>query len=487
MSVQLTPEQIRQFTPDEIKQLELMDTVLKWKAQRKLLSYKPYPKQLAFHAAGLSYRERLLRAANQSGKSLSAAAETAFHLTGLYTDDWPGKRFRMPTKGWTVSESWTFSRDNAQRLLLGEPGEWGTGYIPADSIVKINRAQHSAVDVVDTVSVRHSSGGLSKLMFKSAEVDRNKLGGDTIDFAWCDEELPSEHYEEVLTRTNVRQGPIYTTFTPLKGQTALVKRFLIDKVAGTHDIVMTIFDALHYTPEQREAIIASYPEHTRQARVYGIPTLGSGLVWSIPEDKIRVTPFDIPKHWPRIVGIDFGITHPFAMAWWAIDRDTDTAYLYRCYRTSGETPDQHYAPYREVGDWIPTAWPADALQTEKGTGVQIAARYRKVGFQMLREKAMLPRTGRKGETDRTRLSVEIQAIEQDAAMRSGNFKVFANCEQWFEEYRLYHRDERGVIVKKNDDTIRAAAYAWIMRAHARTKAEAERVVWLPPMSYSDRV
>ena len=68
----------------------------------------------------------------------------------------------------------------------------------------------------------------------------------------------------------------------------------------------------------------------------------------------------IPDHWPRICGIDFGFTHPFAIAWFAIDRDTDTAYLYHAYRSSGETPTQHFAPYRDQGTWMPVAWPHDA-------------------------------------------------------------------------------------------------------------------------------
>src|SRR5262245_32936214 len=35
--------------------------------------YRPYPKQSQFHEAGATHRERLLMAANQSGKRLPAA------------------------------------------------------------------------------------------------------------------------------------------------------------------------------------------------------------------------------------------------------------------------------------------------------------------------------------------------------------------------------------------------------------------------------
>ena len=48
---------------------------------------------------------------------------------------------------------------------------------------------------------------------------------------------------------------------------------------------MTIDDAEHYTPEQRAAIISSYPEHEREARAKGIPVLGSGRVFPVAEEE----------------------------------------------------------------------------------------------------------------------------------------------------------------------------------------------------------
>ena len=53
-----------------------------------------------------------------------------------------------------------------------------------------------------------------------------------------------------------------------------------------HVTRMTIEDAEHYTPEQRAAIIASYPAHERKARAEGIPSLGSGRVFPVDEAAI---------------------------------------------------------------------------------------------------------------------------------------------------------------------------------------------------------
>src|SRR5207237_5437751 len=65
----------------------------------RLAFYVPYPKQIAFHAAGASARERLLMAGNQLGKTLAGGFEVAMHMTGRYPDWWQGKRFTKPVVG----------------------------------------------------------------------------------------------------------------------------------------------------------------------------------------------------------------------------------------------------------------------------------------------------------------------------------------------------------------------------------------------------
>jgi hypothetical protein len=47
------------------------------KRNRRLATYRPYPRQAEFHAAGARHRERLFLAGNQLGKSLAGASETA--------------------------------------------------------------------------------------------------------------------------------------------------------------------------------------------------------------------------------------------------------------------------------------------------------------------------------------------------------------------------------------------------------------------------
>lgn len=144
------------------------------------------------------------------------------------------------------------TRDTLQRLLLGRPGEWGTGTIPQACIIDIKRAQ-GVPDSVDCVFVRHVSGMVSRLYFKSYEKGRSKLQGETLDFAALDEEPPLDIYTEVLTRTNATKGIVWITFTPLLGMSEVVRLFLQNPTPERSDTNMTIEDVGHYTPEERAA------------------------------------------------------------------------------------------------------------------------------------------------------------------------------------------------------------------------------------------
>lgn len=425
-----------------------------------MYDYKPYPKQLEFHKAGadLAVRERLLKAGNQLGKTFSAAYETAYHLTGLYPDWWTGAVFDAPTTGWGASMTSQVTRDTVQRLLLGQPGSFGTGAIPKSLIADVKRAAHGVADAVESIMVKHVSGGESRITLKSYDQGRERFQGETLDFVWFDEEPPAEIYSEGLTRTNATQGIVWLTFTPLLGMSSVVKRFLVDKQAGTHVTNMTIHDALHYTEAQRKSIIDSYPAHERDARAMGTPTLGSGRVFPVVEETIKESSIPIPSHWPRICGMDFGWDHPTAAVWIAWDRDTDTIHIYDCYRVKEATPAIHSLSIKAKGEWIPVAWPHDGLQHDKGSGEQLAEQYRKYGVKMLKVRATFADGGN---------GVEAGIMDMLDRMQTGRLKVAKHLHDWFEEFRMYHRKD-GKLVKTDEDIMSATRYAIMMLREAVT-------------------
>jgi phage terminase large subunit-like protein len=425
----------------------------------RLYRYRPYAKQQAFHDAGATFRERLLRAGNQLGKTYSGGAELAYHLTGLYPDWWTGRKWDRPIRAWAGSKTSEVTRDGVQRILVGEPKSresWGTGLIPGD-LIEDTSSRMGVADALDSVVVRHSSGGLSTLGFKSYDQGREKWQGETLDLVWFDEEPSMDIYMEGLTRTNATGGGAFMTFTPLLGMSDVVRRFLMEDSPDRADINMTIEDAEHISPEDRARIIASYPPHEREARAKGIPILGSGRIFPVAEELISIAPIPIPEHWPQIGGMDFGWDHPFAAVMLAWDRDADCLYVTKAYRRREATPAIHVDAVRAWGNHIPWAWPHDGLQHDKGAGIPLAEQYKSRGLKMLPEKA----TFQDGSN-----SVEAGIMDMLTRMESGRLKVFSNLAEWFEEFRLYHRKD-GRVVKEADDLLSATRYGMMMLRYAQ--------------------
>jgi phage terminase large subunit-like protein len=399
--------------------------------------------------------------------TLAGSFETAMHLTGRYPDWWEGKVFDRPTVGWAASVSGASTRDGVQRLLLGRPGvdsERGTAAIPGDAIKELSPLPGTP-NAYSQVVVRHGGGGdvqagESVLGFRNYEQGRQKFQVETLDFIWLDEEPPHDIYMEALTRTNTTLGPVYLTFTPLMGMSLTVMRFLVNKHPGTVVVFMGIYDAKHYTKEQADSIVGSYPEHEREARAFGKPVLGSGAVFPIPESEIVIPGFAIPDAWHRICGLDLGWDHPTAACWLAHDRESDTVYLYDVYKRNKTVPAIHASAIRARGDWIPVAWPHDALQTQKDTGIPMRDTYMAEGVAMLPERAQF-------EDGSYGVEPGIQIMLN--RMQTGRFKVFASCEGWLEEYRLYHRKD-GVIVKQMDDAIDASRAGVMSLRYAGTRS-----------------
>jgi phage terminase large subunit-like protein len=419
-------------------------------AQHRLHFYRPYPKQIAFHAAGATYRERLLRAGNQLGKTMAGAAEMAMHLTGRYPDWWQGRRWDRPVTAWVGSKSSVDQRDSVAKLLMGAPGEQGTGFIPKAAIVS-STASRSIADSYDAVTVRHQSGALSRLTFKTYDQGRERWQGATLDAVWFDEEPDEEIYTEGLTRTNATGGMVWMTFTPLLGMSSVVRRFLVEQSPDRNDTNMVIEDALHIPAAQRAIIIDSYPPHEREARTKGTPILGSGRIFPVAEEAITVPPMPLPPHWVQIGAMDFGWDHPFGAVKLAWDRDADCVYVTNAYRVREATPILHVAalkPWGEPEQWLPWAWPHDGLQHSKDSGEPLSGQYRKHGLRMLSDHAQYV----DGST-----GVEAGLMEMLDRMQTGRFKVFAHLNEWFEEFRLYHRKD-GKVVKEGDDLMSATRY-----------------------------
>lgn len=431
-----------------------------------LFFYSPYAKQREFHALGRTKKERLLMAGNKLGKTYSGGFEVAAHTTGLYPDWWQGRVFPRSNRWWAGCVTGELTRDGQQRVLLGNVGKWGTGAIPKDCILEVKRAK-GIVDAVESVLIRHiPTGDISQLIFKSYADGREAWQAEDLEGVWFDEEPPEDIYIEGITRTNVTGGICFLTFTPLLGMSKVVMRFLGDdpddadgRAKAQRGVVnMTIEDAEHFTPEERADIVSKYPAHEREARAKGIPLLGSGRIFPVAESVISEPPLpEIPRYWSQLIGMDFGWDHPTAAVRILYEPDNDCIHVVSAYRQSEAAPVIHAAAVRTWGDWVPVAWPKDALQHDKGSGEQLAHLYRKQGLSMLSEFAQFP--------DKRGVGVEAGIAEILERMQTGRFKVCETLSQWWEEFRMYHRKD-GKVVKEYDDLLDATRYAVMMLRYA---------------------
>jgi len=434
--------------------------------------YDPYEFQKNFHhAKGLgkfvpvpSDKEkkhlgiqRALMCANQIGKSFCGGRETAFHLTGLYPDWWEGHRFNHPVEFIASSTTNETTRDRCQRELFGEPSDEeqiGTGAIPKECVGKSERKPGVTGNAKETVLVKHFTDGKfdgwSKVYFKPYEQGQKKFMGYRIHGAWCDEEPPSEVWSQILRATLATNGMAYITFTPEEGVTEVVHGFMNNPAPGQVMIRASWDDAPHMTPEMREQKLAAFKPHERKMRSSGEPLMGTGMIFPVDDDQIRIDPIELPRHWPRICGVDFGYDHPFAAFWWAWDRDTDTIYGYDEYREERALMAIHAEAVNRRGSWIPVVWPHDGMIKDKSSGKPLADKYRDDHHMNMWRDCFSnpPQPGKpEGTGGQGR---EVGLLDMLERMETGRLKVFSTCRYFFEEKGMYHRKNGEVVALKDD-------------------------------------
>lgn len=454
--------------------LQLLEEKERRKKTRKLFSYYPdsgplrrelYVKHNQFFEAGTKYRQRLMLAANRIGKTEGIGGyEMTLHLTGLYPAWWKGRRFDRPIEAWVAGDTSTTVRDIVQRKLWGKFLEPGTGLIPLDTI-KDRTLKRGVPDAIDTIFVKHVSGGVSQLVLKSYDQRRESFQGTKIDVIWLDEEPPLDIYTECLLRTmgttedKDTKGILMLTFTPLMGMSETVMTFLPGGQVQQNDdgskyvVTGTWDDAPHLSEEEKTELWNSIPPFQRDARSKGVPQLGAGAIYPVPESDFVVDEFQIPDHWPRVFGMDVGWNKTAAI-FGALNRDTDTLYLYSEHYRGQAEPSLHAESIKSRGLWIPGVIdPASRGRSQKD-GLQLLQTYKDLGLDV--EVAFN--------------GVESGLYEVWQRLSTGRLKVFKSMSNWLYEFRLYRRDEKGRIVKQDDHAMDATRYL-VMSGLERAKVK----------------
>jgi hypothetical protein len=187
-----------------------------------------------------------------------------------------------------------------------------------------------------------------RIILRSASA-KGGLESATARGAWLDEcgqdEFTIETYEAVRRRLSLSRGRILGTTTPYNLgwlKTEIYDRFL----EGDPDIDVVNFPSYVNPAFSREEFddAAAKMQKWRFDMFYrGVMGRPAGLIYDCYEDKIGghlVEDFEIPRHWPRYVGIDFGGANT-ALVWIAYDPAKDIYYIYRESLSGNKSTKEH--------------------------------------------------------------------------------------------------------------------------------------------------
>jgi hypothetical protein len=200
-------------------------------------------------------------------------------------------------------------------------------------------------------------------------------------------------------------------------------------------------DAPHLSDAEKAELWDSIPPHQRDARARGVPQLGAGAIYPVTEDRIKCDPFEIPDYWPVAFGLDVGWRNTAAL-WGAWDRQGDIVYVWSEYKQGQAEPATHADAVLSRGKWIPGVVDPASRGRNQRDGLRLIDDYMSYGLNL----------------DNADNAVEAGIHAVYRRMVSGRLKIFSTCVGFWDEYRLYRRNEDGKIVKDNDHLMDCLRY-----------------------------
>lgn len=200
-------------------------------------------------------------------------------------------------------------------------------------------------------------------------------------------------------------------------------------------------DVPHLTEEAKKELWESLPPHQREARKKGIPCLGAGAIYPVPEEDIVISPIKLPGYWPKAYALDVGWKCTAAI-WGAWDRDNDIIYAYSEHYRGQCEPAVHASAIQARGKWIKGAIDPAARGRNQKDGERLMDIYEGLGLNLIKAN--------------NAVEAGIQEVYQ--RLSTGRLKIFSTLTHLISEYRIYHRNEKGRIVKQNDHALDALRY-----------------------------
>lgn len=203
-------------------------------------------------------------------------------------------------------------------------------------------------------------------------------------------------------------------------------------------------DVPHLDEASMEEMLESTPPHLVASRSEGTPGMGAGAIYPYPEKEVSFAPMEIPPWYRRAYGMDVGWNFT-AVLFGAHDTDTDTLYVYDGFKREKAEPEIHVAAIVKRyphGNKIAGAVDPAARTSGQADGKRLLQMYRKEGLRLV-------------PADNA-VTTGIDLVKSRFA--TGRLKVASHLHDFWDEYRLYRRNEIGRIIKENDHYMDALRY-----------------------------
>ena len=305
-----------------------------------LYSHKLYRWQRAFIDS--ENRMNIVCAANQIGKSSGAIRR----LVANATDEERRKKI-FPATWATYRQQWYFYPDSKTLER-----EWATKwqeYMPRGA-QKASAKYGWHVDYEKAgvpKSIRWNSGVTTYFLYYSKHV--SSIQASSPHEIFCDEEMPTTFYDEIMMRMISTAGVFNMCYTPTLNQ-AFWKRVMQKKTlksAFTQEVSM--YECLEYedgspsTVFSREMIAEveakCQNEAERQRRVYGKHVVEGGRVYYGFDEARNVVASVSLSGYQVYAAIDYGSGgekgHPAAIVFCALSADGRQGYVFKCWRGDG--------------------------------------------------------------------------------------------------------------------------------------------------------
>ena len=235
-------------------------------------------------------------AANQSGKSELGCTIAAYHAVGLYPDWWEGRKYDRPVKIMVAGVDNYHNKHVIQDKLLGSSNwrlkeERGTGMIHKDHVIEESAVTFRGDDL-STIKIKHVSGGMSEIVFRSYSQGREAAQGLQADVVIIDEQPQDDFLYEALVSTAATKGHVICSFTPVLDMTDLLEKLMTlkplddcpeDKFGpkyrsqdGWAMVRATWEDITHISEEDKLQLRNGFTVDEANARTYAIQTTNGG-------------------------------------------------------------------------------------------------------------------------------------------------------------------------------------------------------------------